>query len=229
VLKAILDVLPDQPSVDRVVLDFEKAMWAAVRSVLPGVTLMGCAFHWTQALWRKVQELGLAMAYCHDDGLHRFIRKLMALPFLPAIQIPTVFQRLRLQATTPALVNLVDYVATNWIHSPTFPPTDWSVYGQSIRTNNDIEGWHNGLNRCASGRVHLPFYLLVKLLHSEAKLTEIQVRLVSEQKLKRIQRKKYRQLQAKIFALWEQYQSHSKSAMQLLKSCSYLNGPVRVQ
>ena len=54
VLKAILDVLPDQPSVDRVVLDFEKAMWAAVRSVLPGVTLMGCAFHWTQALWRKV-------------------------------------------------------------------------------------------------------------------------------------------------------------------------------
>ena len=68
-------------------------------------------------------------------------------------------------------------------------------------TNNDIEGWHNGLNRRAGGRVHIPFYLLVQQLHREAKLSVVQVRLVSDGKLKRIQRKIYRRLQTKIFDL----------------------------
>ena len=40
----------------QVLLDFEKAVWLAMRSVLPNVQLKGCAFHWTQALWRKVSH-----------------------------------------------------------------------------------------------------------------------------------------------------------------------------
>ena len=36
--------------------DFEKAVWSALRQTLPGVQLKGCSFHWTQALWRKVQS-----------------------------------------------------------------------------------------------------------------------------------------------------------------------------
>ena len=32
---------------------------------------------------------------------------------------------------------------------------------KSIRTNNDIEGWHLGLNRRAAGKSQLPLYLLV--------------------------------------------------------------------
>ena len=39
---------------------------------------------------------------------------------------------------------------------------------------------HNGLNRRASGRAQLPMYLLIQLLYREAKLTAIQIRLVSE-------------------------------------------------
>lgn len=54
VLEAVLSILPDQPRVKRVTLDFEKAMWSAMRQVLPDVELKGCSFHWTQALWRKV-------------------------------------------------------------------------------------------------------------------------------------------------------------------------------
>ena len=66
------------------------------------------------------------------------------------------------------------------------------------RTNNDIEGWHHSLNRRASGRGQLPMYLLITLLHREAMLTAIQIRLVSEKKLRRIQRHKCRDLRAKI-------------------------------
>jgi len=49
VLEAILSILPDQPKVKRVTVDFEKAMWSAMRQVLPDVELKGCSFHWTQA------------------------------------------------------------------------------------------------------------------------------------------------------------------------------------
>ena len=52
---------------------------------------------------------------------------------------------------------------------------------ETIRTNNDSEGWHNGLNRRASGRGQLPMYLLIKFLHKEATLNALQIRL-SERK-----------------------------------------------
>ena len=52
------------------------------------------------------------------------------------------------------LVNeLVDYVHNQWINTNTFPPRSWSVHGQPVCTNNDIEGWHNSLDRRAGGRV----------------------------------------------------------------------------
>ena len=39
------------------------------------------------------------------------------------------------------------------INTNTFPPRSWSVHGQPVCTNNDIEGWHNSLDRRAGGRV----------------------------------------------------------------------------
>ena len=63
VLHEIENILPTYPSVTRMVLDFELAMWASIPIVFPEVCLMGCAFHWNQAVWRKIQDLGLVIAY----------------------------------------------------------------------------------------------------------------------------------------------------------------------
>ena len=168
------------------------------------------------------------MAYSNDNGIHRYVKMLMALPFLPHQEIPASFQRLKLQATTPVLHELVDYVDKQWINTSAFPPSSWSVYGQPVRTNNDIEGWHHSLNRRAGGRVHLPFYLLIQLLHRESSVCTVQVRLVNARKLQRIQRKKYRALQARIFGYWEDYAASKISSRRLLKACSHLaHGPVR--
>jgi len=175
----------------------------------------------------KVQELGLATAYEQDDGTHRLIRKLIALPFLPDNEIPAAFSQLRGTATTDALKKLVRYIKSTWIESSIFPPKVWSVYGQAVRTNNDLEGWHNVLNRRAGVKVHIPFYVLVQHLHKEAKLCALQIRLVSDGKLMRIQRQTYRRLQGKIFELWDQYASKDKTAEQLLRACCQLYGPVR--
>ena len=88
---------------------------------------------------------------------------------------------------------------------------------------------HNALNRRANGQCGLPLYSLIELLDREARLTAVTIRLVSDQKLKRMQRKLYRSLQAKLFDVWEQYDNHKKTAIQLIKACSHLNGPARAQ
>ena len=119
-------------------------------------------------------------------------------------------------------------VSSTWINGSTWGPTDWTCFKQAIRMNNDVEGWHHGLNRQASGRAQLPMYLLIQLLHREEKRTAIQICLVSERKLRRIQRRKYRELQQRILEPWDQYEAGERSARRLLKACSYLNGPVEM-
>ena len=56
VLRTLIDLLPSEPAVQQVTLDFEKALWLAFRSILPAVKIQGCVFHWTQAVWRKVSK-----------------------------------------------------------------------------------------------------------------------------------------------------------------------------
>ena len=108
---------------------------------------------------------------------------MMALPYLPEKEICPMFRRLERDASTPELMDLASYMASTWIvETSEWPPSSWSAYMRSIRTNNDVEGWHLRLNRQASGKSQLPFYLLVKLLHKEALLTSLQIRLVSEKK-----------------------------------------------
>jgi hypothetical protein len=40
----------------------------------------------------------------------------------------------------PAHHSFVQYVEDTWISSNIFGSEKWSVYGQAIRTNNDVEG-----------------------------------------------------------------------------------------
>ena len=53
VFRELLELLPS-PALRQVTLDFECAVWKVLRQLLPDVKLLGCVFHWTQALWRKV-------------------------------------------------------------------------------------------------------------------------------------------------------------------------------
>lgn len=129
------------------------------------------------------------------------------------------------KVTGPRLTDFVNYVKDTWVESSLWPPSSWSVSNLAVRTNNDIEGWHHSLNRQASGRWNLPFYVFIHLLFKEAQMTIINIRLVSDRKLKRIQRKVYKKLQSKLFGYWEEYENGQKNAKQLLKCCSLLNGP----
>lgn len=143
-----------------------------------------------------------------------------------------VYKRWRANGTfIRSLINLRELSPTiifeeNWIDSEFFPSTSWSVFKQAVRTNNDLEGWHNGLNRCAKGKAQLPLYTLIKLLHEEALLVNLQIRLVSDRRLKRHQRNTYKKLQKRLFALWQEYEDDKKNAKELLEACSHLVKPI---
>ena len=85
----------------------------------------------------------------------------------------------------------------------------------------------NALNRHAGGGSNLSLYLLIEILEREAQLTAINIRLVSERKLKRIQWKTYRNQQEKLFQQWELYENGKKTIEELLRFCSHINGPAR--
>ena len=44
VVKEILRLPPNQPSVKKITIDFERAMWSTFRKLLPKMRIMGCAF-----------------------------------------------------------------------------------------------------------------------------------------------------------------------------------------
>ena len=87
-LTVLLEQLPAEPRVSTVTADFEAATWKAMSQVLPDVTMHGCVFHLTQAIWRKIQQLGLQLWYNKRQSTFNFCRQLMALAFLPAEFIP---------------------------------------------------------------------------------------------------------------------------------------------
>ena len=122
-------------------------------------------------------------------------------------------------ADAAALLNVRD-ISCRVIIMKTHVPATWSVSMESARTNNDLEGWH-GLNRRAKDKSPLPLYLLIQLLHNESSLVSLQIRLVSERRLRRHQRITYNNLQKRLLSLWYEYEAGQKNTKQLLEACSH--------
>ena len=211
--------------IEEVMVDFEPGLWSGMRVVFPGIRIKGCTFHWAQAVFKKIQEVGLAEPYRHDEGTHILLRKLMALPFVPHEFIRTIFNSLAAEANNDSLKAVFHYVNTTWMTSTTWPPEIWCCYLQTVRTNNDVEGWHGRLNRHA-GCGQIQFYLLVDLLHEEATYAMVQAKMVRNGNLQRYQRKEYKELNRKLMQLWSDFNEGEPGAKELLRKCSKLYGPV---
>ena len=76
----------------------------------------------------------------HDEGTYCFVRKLLCLPFLPSNHIEPIFRAMCEFNTAQRLVPLLEYIDSTWMKSTVWPVECWSVFGQSVRTNNDVEG-----------------------------------------------------------------------------------------
>nr|XP_034315216.1 uncharacterized protein LOC117685079 [Crassostrea gigas] len=128
---------------------------------------------------------------------------------------------LRLDGRAPeVLAPVMDYVYRTWIRASIFKIHHWSVFMTSIRTNNDVGGWHNRLNTSVVTRGSVPFYHLLLVLHREATNITVQMKMVSEGKMQRFQRKRTLQVEGRVFKLWNNYCERSITASELLTGCA---------
>jgi len=199
-----------------VMIDFESAVWATMREVLPVVVQRGCAFHFGQAVCRNIQAIGLQVPHATDD--HRICRT--ALPFPPADEIRPAFEDLKQAAPDNEVIGRhLGYIQKTWMDSTVWPPSAWSVYKQPIRTNNDVKGWHYRLNaKARHGQLNM--YQMVGLLHEEAVLIAVNVKLLSAGKAAWLQRCSYAELQRRVATYWDEYAAGSHTAARLPSACA---------
>eukprot|EP00057_Strongylocentrotus_purpuratus_P029385 XP_011683859.1 PREDICTED: uncharacterized protein LOC100890943 [Strongylocentrotus purpuratus] len=215
--------LPGPAAVEEIMIDFEAALWKVLPRCFPQARLSGCNFHWKQAVFRKIQALGLAAMYTRDEEKRLLLQQVMALPFLPIAEVVPAFEQLRQQSDTPSLDELFVYVERTWLQNQTWPIAAWCMYGKAIRTNNNAEGYNNRLSRKAGGRSMGP-YQLAGLLYREALLTDLTVRMVDRHLITRRQRQLTRTMQARVFRAWEAHRDGEKTAQELLQVCALTYG-----
>lgn len=160
VLRELKNLIPlSAPT--KVLVDFERAAMKAFHDAFPAATITGCYFHLTQAVLRKVNEVGLKNAYEVDDAVRGYVRCLAALAYVPPDDVVEAFELL-VEAMPPDIDHL-DELTTYFEHTyirgrrrradgygpALFPIDTWNQYAAGIdgiaRTTNAVEGWHHGL------------------------------------------------------------------------------------
>lgn len=171
----------------RLTCDFELAVINAFSKTFPAVHIAACFFHYSQSLWRKIQELGL----CRCVRYSRSIKSSQASPeemkketkwFLCAIGLALVPPHLVEKIWTEAMddftpthhsaVKFNDYMVSTYVDitSSRYSMDLWNVNDAIInkfpRTNNHVEGHNSRLGSLFP--VHPHIYRFIELLRDES-------------------------------------------------------------
>lgn len=136
--------------------------------------------------------------FCKKRTTYSTIKKILALPFVPADDVSGIFEEIS-RSSTDRLETFLLYIKECWINSRTYPIPTWNVYGRATRTNNDVEGWHRRLNHLCQDQKPA-FYVLVPVLFEESRKLPHQMQMVEEGSLTRNQRKEVSVIILKCYA-----------------------------
>ena len=167
----------------------------ALTNVYETATLVGCHFHFTQALHRHLSS-ALKKEFKENNEFTMLIRKLFSLPYVHRDDIFRAFNAIKF--STPAkfhpqqnsrlhqdLTDFFDYVRKTYVggqyQSPLYPHAFWNLHARVLnripRTNNSVEGWNNRIQVLAEAS-HLSLHRFLNVIIDE--LLEINHALVHD-------------------------------------------------
>lgn len=148
------------------ITDFELAMRQALRNILPGIILLGCWFHYTQAIRRKVASIeDLFEIVRKVDTARNLYCKFLCLALLPHDLIEKAFNELALEAlqSHKAWTSFIKYYQAQWLKRT--GPKNFSVFLEETRTTCSAEGYNGKLGR--TFRTHPNFLVFIESLQWE--------------------------------------------------------------
>lgn len=149
-----------------IIIDFEKAMRAALKKVSPDIVVLGCWFHFCQAIRRKMVSIkDLAELVRTDAKAKNFFRRFQCLALLPACMIEDAFMELSTEALgySKLFTEFVNYFHREWILH--VKPQHFSVFLLDTRTTAAAEAFNGKSNK--TFRTHGNFFHFVETLQDE--------------------------------------------------------------
>ena len=207
-----------------VMSDFELAITNTVRDIFPDTRLLLCFYHLSQALYRKIQKLGLQTAYNNRDNtcVKDYTHMTAALAFVPVGDVARCFRLLK-AAAPQNMAAFMKYFEENYVTGvaahgrrravpPRYPPELWNQYVSTLtdqsRTNNASEGWHNRFHLLV-GRDHPDIFSIIKDFQKEQGDTEIQIMELSlGRRVKAAPKKAWTDTQKRMKKIVESYEQY---------------------
>ena len=155
--------------------DFEVAIRSSVMLYWPSVSILGCFFHFSQIVWRKIKKAGYQVSYEKNDKFNALMRRCSSLPFVKKDDLTKAFKIFenraddleddKLKEFSKALI---EYLNAQWRHG-VYAVQDWNLYDLNLllvpSTNNGNEGQNRRFKENMG--VHPKFWDFLLTLNSE--------------------------------------------------------------
>ncbi|KAL8586094.1 hypothetical protein ACOMHN_065438 [Nucella lapillus] len=214
--------MPFHPTI--IQTDFEQAVLQACRIVFPQSSLRGCFFHFSQSIWRKVQNLGLTTAYRDDPEVRDIVRLLAVLPIVPEDRLDEAWISIHAAApcNKPGVGDLLNYMVHTWMGDyPVFNRQLWNQYNnlgeEYVRTNNHLESFHSSFRK-AFRNPHPNIFVLISELKKRQKATEISVSQLNRGAAPPPKKKRNVGKEKTILRLKEQFDAGARPLMSYMKA-----------
>ena len=160
--------------------DFELLIRSSILLYYPSLKILGCYFHYSQLIWRRVQKKGFQTIYEKNDQFQAVIRRMSALPFAPKDELDEAFkifekrtESLEDEELEKFCKDMIEYLNNTWRHGP-YAIQDWNLSDLNLMivpaTNNGQEGSNRRFGEDFG--VHPNFWSFILTMNDELERVE---------------------------------------------------------
>ena len=218
--------------------DFERASINAFHDSYPAAQQRGCFFHFSQSVWRHIQQDSVLLhEYREKPDFALQMKMLAALAFLPPEKVPTSYDKLVgssfFEENYEILRQFLNYFESTWISSfnrrrerqpPIFAVALWncrqSVLDGLGKTNNACEGFNRAINSML-GAAHPTIFKLLDCLKKQQELTRAKIERIFGGGAEDVGRDKYKESADRLKKIVEEYEYKDETLLDHLRGVAH--------